>query len=333
MDAPLYPDWQARGTLLNLTPYLEAAPETLDGVYPGPLSAYQLAEGTFGLPRDFQTIVLFYNKAMFDAAGLAYPDESWTLENLRTAAKALTLDTDGDGSTDQWGISTELWDMEPTWGPVLYSYGAAPLTEDHSKTTLTEGTAPDAWNYLASLMLEDGSIMSAEDLESYGYDGFLAGVAAMTFSGHWVIPGYNELAFDWDVAPFPAGPAGRATLVNSAGIVISAATPHPDEAWKFVQFVISRGGQSKLTELGFAIPVIDSVANSPVYLEQAAKGNHKVFLDALEYAHTKPSFRGYEEWSAAIGDTLTLVWTGVMSLDDALAELGPAGDEALANNQ
>ena len=51
MDAPLYPDWQSRGSLLDLSPYLAAAPETLNGVYPGPLSAYQLSAGTFGLPR------------------------------------------------------------------------------------------------------------------------------------------------------------------------------------------------------------------------------------------------------------------------------------------
>ncbi len=333
MDAPIYPDWQSRGSLLDLTPYLAEAPETLTGVYPGPLAAYQLADGTFGLPRDFQTIVLFYNKAMFDAAGVAYPDDSWTLDTLREAAKKLTIDRDGDGRPDQWGLSTELWDMEPMWAPVVYGYGGAPISDDHKKTLLADGPAADAWKYLGDFRLEDGSIMSQEDLESYGSDGFLAGVAAMTFSGHWVVPAYSDLAFDWDVAPFPAGPASRATLVNSAGIVISSKTAHPDEAWKFVQFVISEEGQKKLTELGFAIPVIDKVANSPVFLEQKARGNHKVFLDALAYAHAKPSFRGYEEWSAAVGDTLAMVWTGEMSMDDALAEIVPAADAALAANQ
>lgn len=332
MDAPLYPDWQSRGSLLDLSPYLAKEPATLDGIYPGPLAAYQLEVGTFGLPRDFQTIVLYYNKAMFDAAGIAYPDESWTLDTLREAAKTLTLDTNGDGQTDQWGLGTELLDMEPMWGPVVFGYGGAPIDAAHTKTTLAEGPAADAWAYLDGFY-QDGSIMSAEDLESYGYDGFLAGVAAMTFSGHWVVPGYNDLAFDWDVAPFPKGPAERATLVNSAGIVVSSTTKHPDEAWKFVQFVVSEAGQTKLSELGFAIPVLDAVATGPAYLEQAAKGNHKVFVDALDYAHTKPSFRGYEEWATVIGDTLSAVWVGDMSMDDALAEIPAAADEALANNQ
>ena len=52
------------------------------------LEAYKTPEGYFGLPRDFQTIVLYYNKAMFDAAGVAYPTEDWTWDDLRTTAKA-----------------------------------------------------------------------------------------------------------------------------------------------------------------------------------------------------------------------------------------------------
>mgnify|MGYP003422935515 FL=1 len=59
MDAPLYPDWQSRGALLNLQPYLDADPSALDGVFPVTLEAYKTPEGYFGLPRDFQTIVLY----------------------------------------------------------------------------------------------------------------------------------------------------------------------------------------------------------------------------------------------------------------------------------
>ena len=90
-DAPLYPDWQSRGVLLNLQPYLDKEPTLLDGVYPITLSAYKTADGIYGLPRDFQTIVLYYNKDMFDAAGQAYPNENWTWDDFRAAAKALTL--------------------------------------------------------------------------------------------------------------------------------------------------------------------------------------------------------------------------------------------------
>src|SRR5512142_1239520 len=59
MDGPLYPDWQSRGVLLNLQPYIDKSPGLLDGLYPNTLTAYQRADGYYGLPRDFQTIVLY----------------------------------------------------------------------------------------------------------------------------------------------------------------------------------------------------------------------------------------------------------------------------------
>ena len=332
MDAPIYPDWQSRGVLLDLTPYIDANPAALDGVYEGPLSSYKLAEGTFGLPRDMQSIVLFYNKDMFDAAGLAYPNADWTLDDLAVAGEALTLDVDGDGSTDQWGIGTELWDMEPFWGPVVYAYGGKPISDDFSKTLVADGPAADAWTYMHALQ-SSGTIMSDEDLESYGYDGFQAGVAAMTFSGHWVVPGYNNVDFKWDIAPFPKGPAARATLVNSAGIVGSATTEHPDEVWEFISYVVSPEAQAELAKLGFAIPIVDSVVNGPAYLEQPGDIDQSIFTDALDYAHTKPSFRGYEEWSGIVGDLLAEVWLNEMSMEDALSEITTNADDVLAANQ
>ena len=76
MDAPLFQDWFSRGALLNLQPYIDKSAGLLDGLYPVTLQAYQTPDGYFGVPRDCQTIALFYNKDMFDAAKLAYPDSS-----------------------------------------------------------------------------------------------------------------------------------------------------------------------------------------------------------------------------------------------------------------
>jgi len=333
MDAPLYLDWQSRGTLLNLQPYIDATPGLLDGFYPVTLEAYQRDDGYYGLPRDFQTIVLYYNKDMFDAAGMEYPTDDWTLDDLRAAAQTLTLDTNGDGITDQWGFGTDLWDMELFWGATIWGYGGSIISDDHMQTLINEGAAHDAWNFIASMMLEDKSIPDPNQAAQFGGDPFAAGVAAMTTIGHWVVPQYAGLNFSWDVAAFPAGPAGRATSVNSAGFVIASGSQHQDQAWELVKFAVGPGGQQRLTELGFAIPVLQSLAESPVFLEQnTAPIRQQVFLDALEYAHAKPVFRGYDEWASVVGDGLLPVWTGEISLDDAMAEVIPAADDVLAAN-
>jgi multiple sugar transport system substrate-binding protein len=148
------------------------------------------------------------------------------------------------------------------------------------------------------------------------------------------VPQYAARDFNWDVAPFPAGPAGRATSVNSAGFVVAANSKHPDEAFQFIKFAMSSAGQTRLAELGFAIPVLESIAESPVYLDQPNFSiDQQIFLDALQYAHMKPSFRGYDEWSTVVGDGLIPVWLGEMPIDEALDQIQPAADEVLARNQ
>ncbi len=156
----------------------------------------------------------------------------------------------------------------------------------------------------------------------------------MTTIGHWVVPEYAKLEFKWDVAPMPKGPAARATSVNSAGFVIAKDSKNPDAAWEFVKFPIGDAGQQRLSELGFAIPIRESIANSPAYLEQkSAPINQQVFLDALDYAKPKPTFKGVEEWAGVVGDGLVPVWNGEAELDPTLEEIVPQADDVLANNK
>jgi multiple sugar transport system substrate-binding protein len=331
MDAPLYPDWQSRGALLNLQPFLDADPAALDGVFPVTLEAYKTPEGYFGLPRDFQTIVLYYNKDMFDAAGVSYPTDAWTWDDFRAAAKALTLDKDGDGSVDQWGFWAEAYDQEPFWGSVIWSHGGDIVDTEAGKTLIDSPEAQAGFELIRAMWLDDKSMPTQTQLAQYGYDGFLAGVSAMGVSGHWSVPDYASAGLNFDVAPLPSGPAGRVTGVNSAGFVISADTKNPEAAWDFVRFATGEIGQSALAELGFAVPIRESVATSDIYLKQAAPINHQMFVDALAYARPKPVFRGYEDWSSAVGDALTTIWEGDATVADAVAEAVAGGDEAFAN--
>ena len=333
MDAPLYMDWQSRGVLLNLQSYLDKEPGILDGVYPVTLEAYKTADGIYGLPRDFQTIVLYYNKDMFDAGGVAYPTEAWTYDDFRAAAKALTLDKDGDGSTDQWGFWDGGYDMEPFWGALVWAYGGDVVNAAEGKTLIGSPEATAAFQMMSDMWVTDKSMPTEQQLAAYGWDGFLSGVAAMGVSGHWSIPEYSAVAFKWDIAPMPMGPAGRATSVNSAGFVIAKDSKNPDAAWEFVKYAFSEAGQAELAKIGLAIPVRMSVAESAAYLGQATKIDHSIYVKALDYARMKPVFKGYEEWSGAVGDALHMIWTEEMSVADALAEAVAGGDEALARNR
>ena len=159
IDGPLYPDWASRGVLLNLQPYIDKTPGLLDGIYPNTLTTYKTNGNYYGLPRDLQPIVLFYNKDMFDKAGIAYPTDTWTMNDLRETAKKLTLDTNSDGKIDQWGFSADLWDMELFWSEAIWSYGGNVISDDYSKTLLADGSARDAWKFINGMMVEDKSCL------------------------------------------------------------------------------------------------------------------------------------------------------------------------------
>jgi multiple sugar transport system substrate-binding protein len=335
MDAPLYLDYQSRGVLLNIQSYIDKSSGFLDGFYPVTLEAYKLPDGYYGLPRDFQTIVLFYNKDMFDAAGAAYPSADWTYDDLRAAAKSLTVDKNGDGTIEQFGFDAGLWDMENFWSEAIWSWGGEVINPDYTKTLIGEPIARQAWQFAYDLMWTDKSMADPNTSGQYGTDLFQAGIAAMTPMGHWAVPGYATVNFKWDVAPMPIGPTGgRATSVNSAGFVVAKDTKNPDAAWEFIKYCLSQTGQTRLTELGLAIPVLESVANSPVFLEQSMVNiNQQVFLDSLAFARMKPVFKGYDEWASTIGDGMAPIWLGEADLNTTLDSVVPEADAVLAKNK
>jgi multiple sugar transport system substrate-binding protein len=148
-----------------------------------------------------------------------------------------------------------------------------------------------------------------------------------------VVPGYADAKLNFDAALMPKGPAGRFTSVNSAGFVIAQGSKHPAQAFEFLKFVLSTKGQTRLAELGFACPVLKSIAESPVFLNQKIAINQQVFLDALQYANIKPVFKGYDEWASAVGDGMAPVWRGEADLNKTLDEVVVAADDVLAKNK
>jgi multiple sugar transport system substrate-binding protein len=333
MDAPLFRDYQSRGVLLNLQPFIDKNPGMLDGLYPNTLTAYQSPDGYFGLPRDFQTIVVFYNKDMFDKAGVPYPKAGWTYDDLRATAKALTKDTNGDGKTDQFGYIIDPYDFEPGMSEIIWAYGGDLISADHTKTLIGEPKARQAFQFLHDMMFVDKSIPDPNTSIQFGNDLFLSGNGAMMAMGHWAVPSYSEATFKWDVVPMPAGPAGQATSVNSAGFVVGKDSKHPEEAFAFIKFVESTAGQTRLAQMGFACPVLKSVGESDAFLKQSTQINHQIFIDSLAFAHMKPVFKGYDEWSSTIGDGLTPMWNGEAELNSTLDALVVSADTVLAKNK
>jgi multiple sugar transport system substrate-binding protein len=115
--------------------------------------------------------------------------------------------------------------------------------------------------------------------------------------------------------------------------VISKDSKNADAAFEFIKFALGESGQTKLAQLGFAIPVLQSVAESDAYLNQPGDLDQKIFLDSVSFARMKPVFKGYEEWAGVVGDGLIPVFDGEAELNATLDEVITAADAVLAANK
>ena len=298
MDGPLYPDYQIRGQLLDLNPMIAR-----DGFDTGALVDLAVKDFTapdghlFGLPRDLNTIAMFYNKTMFDAAGLPYPDATWDWAKLTEVATKLTK-TAG-GKTSQWGFYTETSDMENYWSSLVWQAGGDILSPDKKTVVIDSPEAASGIQFLQDLIYKD-KVMPQPVAGGSG-DEFENGHAAMEANGSWLVPTHQAANINFDVAPLPKGPAGQATSVNPSGVVAYKGTKSPDAAWEFIKCYTGPTMQAMIASLKASMPV-----NKQILMENYATSfaGGKTFAEALAYAHLKPSFKGYNEFSTALQDQL-----------------------------
>lgn len=124
-------------------------------------------------------------------------------------------------------------------------------------------------------IVPDAVAEKAESSESR----FLNGRTAMYFNSRRVVPTLREItAFDWDVAPLPAG-QGEYTILHSDAYCLAAASKHKDAAWSFIEFANSADGQKIIAKTGRTVPSLVQVAECEAFLEPAAKPEHsRVFV-------------------------------------------------------
>ncbi|HET9519791.1 MAG TPA: sugar ABC transporter substrate-binding protein [Candidatus Limnocylindrales bacterium] len=323
MDGPLFPDYQSRDVLLDLKPYIDRSGYDLGQLADQAVADFTTEGGQFGLPRDLNVVVLFYNKAMFDAAGAAYPDETWDWAKLVEVGKQLTVDTSGDGKPDQWGFYTETSDMENYWSSLVWQNGGDIISPDGATTVLNSDAAVGGLQFLQDLIWKD-KIMPDPAIFAEVGDAFEQGKAAMEANGSWLVPTHLAAGINLGIAPLPKGPAGQATSINPTGAVVYKGSKNPDAAWEFVKYLASPAAQTKLMELKASLPANKEVLAGPY---AASFDGAQVLADAISYARIKPSFRGYSDFTTVLQTELDAnvfnepLKTARQAIDDVVDEL------------
>ena len=193
---------------------------------------------TYLLTKDSSPLVLYYNKKMFDAAGVSYPTDKWTWDDLLSAAQKLTK------PGTQWGIQVpDSWG-DPTWVrgilPFIYQNGGNIISDDGKKVTgyLDSDATIQALQWYADLITKYKVAPSKADVAALnGADMFQTGKVAMLWTGVWPLAGYiKDTTISIGTAPLPQGKQ-RANSICWAGFALYSKSQNKDAAWAFLRWI------------------------------------------------------------------------------------------------
>lgn len=304
------------GKLVSLDSYIETTDAfPADALIPAVKKLQNISGGqNFGLPWCYAGEILYYNKDMFDAAGISYPDLDWTWVDFTDAARKLTIVK--DGTTAQWGAD------DITFGGIWYSLigaGGDSVVDHNGKMKIGDG-ARSALQMQYDLV-NTYKASPAPSASSAGSDLFIAGRAAMTRTGSWMTSAYREIEdFSWDIAPLPKGVRHYSTL-HTGFFAIPETTKNKDAAWRLIEFSMSEKGQEMISK-GYSNPsAITTFAEKGHYRVQGLKGptNWETFDQTAQFGEF-----GYVVAPAGLtGDLVKKFQAAVLgqiSIDQALIE-------------
>jgi multiple sugar transport system substrate-binding protein len=224
---------KSEGVFMDLTDCLaDGEPGTaadLSDYYPGILAVNEYEDGVYGLPWIAQPVVTYYNKDLFDAAGLEYPQPGWTWDDFMEMGTALTQDTDGDGTIDQWGFTNNGW---PPPYIFVWQAGGELINEDFTEVPIDTPEFLEGFEFYLNTAYNPDLSPSREVIAEQGFgEMFKAGRIAMFMGGAADdldrVEGLNV-----GVIHVPAHPetGSTTTFAWNASTVINGGTAHPEEA-------------------------------------------------------------------------------------------------------
>jgi multiple sugar transport system substrate-binding protein len=317
----------ALGALEPLDSYIESDGYDMSMYYDNTVSMYNVDGVQYALPATFSDVVLFYNKTLFDNAGLEYPSRDWTYDDLMTAGETLTVDEDGDGINETFGYALAWWPM------YLFLHDANVLTEDGTACALTEPNAIEGLEKMVELQGENGIAPGRDSLAAQSdWDMFMAGRLAMYPVGPWGVQPFNDNIedFEWDIAHHPAFQT-QATFLFGNSYAISASSEKKDAAWTFLKFATGPEGSMIRQKGKYEISPVKEVAESEFLasLAGAPPENAIVFMEAVDYAITPPAHPKWSEIHDAIWPELELALLGDITVEEAMTNACSAVDAIL----
>lgn len=312
------------GAVYDLNTFIQSDPDgkrIIEDTIPGVRQQWTESGHVWALPFDSNVQALFYNKELFDAAGMSYPTSDWTWDDFAEAAKALTH---GQGRNKQYGAMIETgWWSFPIW---LYQNEARVLSPDSTRSELNSPNAIEALQFVADLINVYEVAPSPQAISGMGMGSdtlFMSGRVAMWPTGWWnTMVLADDPPFDWGVVELPSN-RQKGSQFHYNAYMIPKSTKHPDEAWTFLKWLAGpEADRLQLEYMGVGLPTQMSV------IEDADL--HPVAAASLTHAYPFPVTSKWPEVSDLLDAELAPLWDGSESAEVVLNRVSQMIDRILA---
>ncbi|BDZ54648.1 ABC transporter substrate-binding protein [Agromyces marinus] len=320
MNGPNFQLYASNGVL---EPLDDAGIDT--AAYPeGLVDLYTYDGSLYGAPKDFDTVALWYNTELFDAAGVEYPEAGWTWDDLKEKAAALT-----DASTGTYGIVATQYGQENYYNSIAQAGGEV-ISADGTTTGYDTPEALAGIELWTDLIAAGSSPTAQQMTDTSAEDFFLSGKAAMFQNGSWAAGAYAgnpDIADKVDVAPLATGAEGNQSVIHGLANVVNAKSEHVEVAKEFAAFASSEQAADIMAETGTVIPAFEG--KQQIWVDALPQYDLQVYIDALETAVAYPVSKNTSAWTSLESEILSQVWAGNVSPEDGLAQLAEEMQAAL----
>ncbi len=326
LDTQDFPGVATRGWLMPLDELI-AGDKTFDAsaFLPEVYERFRWEDGKlYGVAKDFATLVLYYNRDLFDKYDVPYPKDDWTWDDFLEKARKLT-----HPEQQEFGVVLETWPGE--WFPWVWSAGGK-LVEREGDTSRWVMGAPEyiegsakAFQFLSDLIWKYEVEPRPSVTRDQGVgDLFRTGKIGMCTYGRWKCLDFCHIRdFDWDVAELPRDKRKASTLFDVA-YAIARETKHPNESWELLKFLTSKEAQTEVARSGHAIPSLKSIAQSKAFLEPDVLAGMNVNslpnLTSVAFAETAPLLVTWQEVRETLRVGLDPLWNGTQRDARAVVE-------------
>ena len=286
----------------------------------------------YGVPKDKDTVCLAYNRELFDQAGVAYPDETWTWDTLCEASAQIYE------KTGKYGYMAYADEQLGYWN-FVYQAGGRILNEDKTAACFTDPATKKGMEFYINLQKEPWCPDQNYFAETAPGNAFMSGQGAMYLEGNWNLMSLREnnaeMEGKWDVAvlpkcPDPVNGDGRATISNGLCYSTGAHGKKLEYALDFLKFCGTEEGQRVQGLSGAAIPAYIGLEDTWVsaFDKFDYDMNVEKCVEMFDYGVQSVNNASRPNWKTQVNDLLLKIYSGSLTLDEGLAQMQQTVDEA-----